>query len=156
MAATLVGYIAARIAVQTWIRPHFAAPLQATMALQPPSAGQKLLPRMQGSWMLSERITDASGHTGGPIRITPSDRCVANDSCLAGYRHTLTYQPASRYWPFQWDETALFLGVAAILIGFSFWWITGHRLPHRTPRTGSTATRTGETSPTRPAAASVP
>ena len=83
--------------------------------------------------MLSERITDASGHTGGPIRITPSDPCVANDSCLAGYRHTLTYQPASRYWPFQWDETALFLGVAAILIGFSFW--SDHRPPPPPPHT---------------------
>jgi hypothetical protein len=62
-----------------------------------------------------------------------------------GYHQTIAYQPPSRYWPFQWAETALFAGVAVILIGFCFWWINGHRLPGAHRRTAA---------PTRPDAAS--
>ena len=35
----------------------------------------------------------------------------------------MTYQPASRYWPFQAYETAIFAGLAALLILFCLWWI---------------------------------
>jgi hypothetical protein len=33
------------------------------------------------------------------------------------------YQSASRYWAFQWYETALFVGLAAVLGGLCFVWI---------------------------------
>jgi hypothetical protein len=39
----------------------------------------------------------------------------------------VTYQPASRFWPFQVYETAIFLGLAIILAGVCFWWVA-HRL----------------------------
>jgi hypothetical protein len=42
-------------------------------------------------------------------------------------RQVITYQPASRYWPFQWSETALFTGLALALAGGCLWW-TRHRL----------------------------
>ncbi|HLN17703.1 MAG TPA: hypothetical protein VK277_13255 [Acidimicrobiales bacterium] len=35
----------------------------------------------------------------------------------------LTYQPASRYWAFQCYETAIFFVLAALLVGFCFWWV---------------------------------
>jgi hypothetical protein len=38
-----------------------------------------------------------------------------------GIREAITYQPASRYWPFQWIETGTFLTLALALAGFSFW-----------------------------------
>src|ERR1700683_5590740 len=34
-----------------------------------------------------------------------------------GYRQLVTYQPASRFWAFQWYETAIFLALAAGLAG---------------------------------------
>jgi len=39
-------------------------------------------------------------------------------SCLTahGYRGFITYQPASRYWPFQGIETGIFIILAAALI----------------------------------------
>lgn len=133
MATTLVGYIAARLIVAEWIRPHFAGAHHATAPFQPPGAGLPVrLPAESkvpsGSWIVSSRITDPSGHSAGPIRLSPDSPCVATHSCLAGYHQTVTYQPPSRYWPFQWAETALFCGVAVILIGFCFWWINGRRL----------------------------
>ena len=38
-------------------------------------------------------------------------------------REVLTYQPISRYWPFQWYETAIFVGLALVLAAFCFWWV---------------------------------
>jgi hypothetical protein len=35
----------------------------------------------------------------------------------------VTYRPASRFWALQWYETAIFLGLALALAGFSFRWI---------------------------------
>jgi hypothetical protein len=44
-----------------------------------------------------------------------------------GLRQVLTYQPASRYWSFQWYETAIYLALALILCGCCLWWVR-HRL----------------------------
>ena len=41
----------------------------------------------------------------------------------AHYHEVVTYQPANRYWTFQWAETAIFLAGALGLVGFSFWWV---------------------------------
>jgi hypothetical protein len=38
-------------------------------------------------------------------------------------REALSYQPVSRYWAFQWYETAIFIGLALLLAGFCFWWV---------------------------------
>jgi ABC-type transport system involved in multi-copper enzyme maturation permease subunit len=152
MATTLVGYITARLVVLMWIRPQFAAPLHVTASMPEPGSGPAKAVKAPaagqippGSWIGTSRITDPTGHSVAGIRITPGDPCVANHNCLAGYHQTITYQPPSRYWPFQWSETALFAGVAVILIVFSFWWINGHRLPGARRRTAA---------PTRPDAAS--
>jgi len=40
-----------------------------------------------------------------------------------GLREVFSYQPASRYWPFQWEETAIFLALALVLVGISVWWL---------------------------------
>jgi hypothetical protein len=40
----------------------------------------------------------------------------------AGYNHAV-FQPASRFWEFQGIETALFAGVAIVLLAFSASWL---------------------------------
>ena len=46
--------------------------------------------------------------------------------CLAshGIREAVSYQPASRYWAFQWTETAIYLALALALAGSCFWRLT--------------------------------
>jgi hypothetical protein len=44
-----------------------------------------------------------------------------------GVRDLLTYQPAGRYWPFQWYELAIFIVLALLLAGSCLWWVR-HRL----------------------------
>jgi hypothetical protein len=54
-------------------------------------------------------------------------------------RELLTYQPASRYWAFQWYELTIFLGLAAVLGGVCLWWSRRRRSDGpqaRRPRTG--------------------
>jgi hypothetical protein len=54
---------------------------------------------------------------GGPQRV-PIE-------CLTklGLVTRVEYHPASRFWTFQWIETALFVGVSAALVAFAAWWI---------------------------------
>ena len=45
----------------------------------------------------------------------------------ATYRELVSYQPPGHYWPLQWAELALYLGVALALAGTCAWWVR-HRL----------------------------
>jgi hypothetical protein len=57
---------------------------------------------------------------GGP---PPAGFYAAVQDCVnrLGIRNVVTYQPLSRYWPLQWDETLIFTGLAIVLAGVSFW-----------------------------------
>jgi ABC-type transport system involved in multi-copper enzyme maturation permease subunit len=101
------------------------------------------------AWVLSSQAVDASGHAvdtiplsrsgscappeGGPAQqpagANPDDRlsaCFAEIKRL-GYRQQVTYQPSSRFWPFQWYETGIYAVLALGLAGLCFWRIR-HRL----------------------------
>ena len=103
------------------------------------------------AWVLSNHTVDASGRTVHLIptssSLSPNSRACSPQAepppaadgpgedvapCLAvvkrlGYRQELTYQPAGRFWPLQWYETAIYAALAAGLSGFCFWWLR-HRL----------------------------
>lgn len=85
------------------------------------------LPGEPDAWILSSEAVDASGAPASAIpdecreeSLIPS-RSLA--SCLSshGTRIAVTYQPAARYWPFQWIETSIYLVLAALLVAYSFW-----------------------------------
>jgi hypothetical protein len=99
-----------------------------------------------GDWMLANYTIDASGRAatlpswvsdclptpGVPqestTRAPVTDRGSAMRECFtrldaAGYRQHMSYQPASRFWPLQWAETALYAVLSALLAAFSFWWV---------------------------------
>jgi hypothetical protein len=123
MAITLVGYVAVRMSFAFWIRPHLVAPLRVTRALEtggPPLFGPGP-GTSAGKWLISETVTDPSGAVTNTIRIDP--RTCPTGRCLSGYHVTTVYQPADRYWLFQWLETGIFVGVAVLLIAVSYWWI---------------------------------
>jgi hypothetical protein len=64
-----------------------------------------------------------SGHAitkGGP-GISSIQNCVT--AIAARFHGVVTYQPANRYWPFQIDETVLFVVLALALAGLSVWWV---------------------------------
>jgi hypothetical protein len=128
-----LGYAAARIFVDTWLRQRFEAPLTATWRELFTGAGR---PRggsppanLDHAWVLSQYPSDKLGHAVSML-IGPCVRAVgshvqANGKCLAQqgvvYSHAV-YQPASRFWLFQSIETAFFGGAALLLIAFAAWW----------------------------------
>jgi hypothetical protein len=78
-------------------------------------------------WVYSSQVLSASGQTslGAEPRICASDGPWQSCLTAIGKLHlqqTVTYQPASRYWPLQWAETSLFLTLALLLAGCCFVW----------------------------------
>jgi hypothetical protein len=56
---------------------------------------------------------------GGPPAAL--QECAAK--LTARFHEAVTYQPANRYWAIQGLETAVFIVVALLLVGLSFWWV---------------------------------
>jgi hypothetical protein len=122
LVVAFVGYFAARIFVDTWLRQRLTPPLSATF-----DTGHKGEPAaLHNAFVVSEHPSDRLGHEivpqiGPCLRAAPSSvrRCVAEHS--SGYIHAV-FEPASRFWSMQFVEFGLFAAVAFALIAFSAWW----------------------------------
>lgn len=91
---------------------------------------------MPGSWVTAQQTLNAAGRPAsvpssfadclrtesGPPAMEQVDGCFADLGAL-GYEQQVTYQPAGNFWPLQWAETGLYLGLASALTGFCAWWI---------------------------------
>jgi hypothetical protein len=160
MAITLAIFAAAQVATPLWIRPHLIPP-DRTVVSGPAffeSAGLSVgtlqattVPGQPGAWILSSGAINAAGQ---PVSTIPAP-CLSSSAgaagkgappdagaCMAsrGIREAITYQPASRYWPLQWIETAIFLALALALAGCCFWRL-GRRRTRRTPGRAAAAIR---------------
>jgi ABC-type transport system involved in multi-copper enzyme maturation permease subunit len=153
MAITLAVFVAVQLAVPLLVRPHLLPPIRSTIEItesnvqdfmsgaRPTSGGGRdgpvrvtvKGPPDTGAWVLSSQTVNASGQTVHEIPVsTSSGPCAPSQqglsACLAeiarlGYRQQLTYQPSSRFWPFQWYETGIYTALTLGLAGFCFWWI---------------------------------
>ena len=149
MAVTLAVFAAVIIVFPIWVRPHLIPPARATSALNigsvvatgvgvqgAPPGGLFVQAQlsMPGDWVLASDIITPAGL---PASSEPATRACAGPqatprSCDAyldrlHLRQTVTYQPASRYWAFQWIETAIYLALALALAGFCLWRIGPRR-----------------------------
>jgi hypothetical protein len=144
---SFVAFLAIRLGIENKLRPHYRAPVSVTWdpTAQPPAAA--LSKFGDGDWVLHQGLASAPGHIvpfgdqalraclGSPIPApdgaSPAKVAVAAvdqgsiNTCLhdAGLLNTLVYQPAHRFWLFQGIETAIFLGLAALLLGLTIWWV---------------------------------
>ncbi len=147
MAVTLAVFAAVMVIMPIWVRPHLIAPVRGVTAITPiqgfgySSPGGRMAIQtdrlaIPGAWIYSSgQIVNAAGQVvevpGQDSTITAPSVCKPTfpggpDRCLAWidnqhFRELVTYQPASRYWAFQWYETGIFLALALALAGFSFW-----------------------------------
>ncbi|HEX4256380.1 MAG TPA: ABC transporter permease [Streptosporangiaceae bacterium] len=143
MAVTLAVTAVVLIAMPLAIRPHLMTPVRSSVLLTTANiqglstnvngtdlqvfAGSPALP---GAWTLSNQVTTASGstHLGTvPSACQPSAN-AGPKACFGAlaqrhYHQLVTYQPASRYWTFQWLEFGIFLTVAILLAWACFWFI---------------------------------
>jgi hypothetical protein len=127
LAVTLAGFVALRALIAQGLRPHYMPPVTAyykLMGLYPP----------KGSYLgVSQGIVGPNGKpavglgsyvfNGGPIPAVCAKAVQNPAPCMAahGYREYLAYQPASRFWAFQGIETGIFVVLAAVLLGITFW-----------------------------------
>jgi voltage-gated potassium channel Kch len=146
MAATLAAFIAVRLIVTDWIRPHFATPL--TLASTPGVPPPQPPP---GSWVVANQTLNPAGKvvsdnfhctvgsgsraaSGGAAPHALRTASAVNQQCmaqahayLATLRQVVRYQPLSRYWMFQAYDVAVYLGLAMLLCLGALWWVR-HRL----------------------------
>jgi hypothetical protein len=105
---------------------------------------QPAAPNLPNAWITSIGIVNSRGgaltagdlagicpglakgrHGGGPATKAPQQVVNQLQDCVARvgahFHEVVSYQPASRYWPLQWYELAIFLGLALALAALSVW-----------------------------------
>jgi hypothetical protein len=134
MAITLAVFAAIQIVTPQLVRPHLfspahttSAPLSATTleAMVVNNAGHVVLPvNLPGAWIVANQTITPAGREF----VLPADpHCGgAKQQCIdwladQHLRQFVTYQPADRYWAFQWYETALLLALALAVAGICLW-----------------------------------
>ncbi len=142
MAVTLAVFAAVQAAFELRLRSHLIGPLRLESALNmdwmtqtgsggpagPGSLFVGITPNLPGAWIYSSQVTTAAGRTS--LGAMPQ-ACGPNSSyqaCVVAIsrmhlRQVVIYQPGSRFWAFQWYETAIYLALAAALAGFCIWWV---------------------------------
>lgn len=139
MAATLAVFAGIQVAWPRWIRPHLLTPLRSISPLNVSRIDGLLVDPQHhmfvtaaaskpGAWIIANQTIDQAGH---PFTGPATQACLnqSMQACNASVgrlhlRQVLSYQPASRYWAFQWYETAIFLALALGLAWYCYWRVT--------------------------------
>ncbi len=119
--ATLAVYAGLALATALWLRQHYMTPLLTTKLNLPASA-----------WIINQWYTQ-DGKFAFPARgsqiVSALQQYSCNSSqlsppqCLTqhGYTWWASYQPGSRFWPFQWIEGGWLLALSVLLIAATLW-----------------------------------
>jgi predicted small integral membrane protein len=141
MAITLAAVAFVMLAWPNLVRPHLMPPVSVTAPVDANLTtgvmghnGEITVPvtNLPGAWIISNQTLTATGHVF-VLPDLPACNSGTQQQCDAWFatqhlRRHITYQPASRYWAFQWTETAIFLALALALAGFCVWRIRYRRL----------------------------
>lgn len=147
MAVTLAIFAAVQVVVPLWVRPHLLPPDHTIVTTQSayvevtdsgggPALTATVVPGHPRAWLLSSGAVNEAGQpvskvpaacvpglegaAGAPGNSTPSEQGLQRCLDSHGIREAISYQPASRFWPFQWIETAIYLVLACALAGYCF------------------------------------
>jgi ABC-type transport system involved in multi-copper enzyme maturation permease subunit len=139
MALTLAVFAAIQVVMPTAIRQHLMTPVSSTVKLDAEAisradfmgwndAGARIGGyTMPGAWSLTTD-SEVLNADGSPYTMKQAEKCRGGDmeammNCQAGQNlhFSYTYQPADRYWRFQWIELSSFLGLTLLLAGFGLW-----------------------------------
>ena len=144
MAATLGIYSVVAFSMTEWIRAHLVPAVHVIRPLDisSPGALDTLMinsdtnqltvvgdPNLPDAWVLSNQsITDAGNVFTGPANMQYCGEAQSPETCTnwvasLGLRQKLSYHSADHFWPLQWIETGILIGLAVLLAGFCFWWI---------------------------------
>lgn len=134
MAVTLAAFAVALVVMPMWVSPHLISPAQYThpvianlTTMEMTGSGELNEPvtTMPGAWILTDQVITKSG-TVFKLPDVPACQTGTQAQCdawLASQRlfQHVAYQPASRYWAYQWYETGIWLALALGLSVLCFW-----------------------------------
>jgi hypothetical protein len=124
--ATLAVYTGLAVAAGLYLREHYLTPLLVKNADAPGSAwtisqwwtkGGKPVSQDALSQFLQQGAPQLAGKGGIP----QDDPTVNQYLAQHGYTLWTTYQPGSRFWPFQWIEGGWLLVLSVLLIAATVW-----------------------------------
>jgi hypothetical protein len=142
MAATLATTAAIQFVIPNWVRPDLVTPATITspalgasalsqMRMQ--SSGQLTVPiDIPGAWIVTNQTITPNGQVF-TLPVVPQCQTGTQNQCVAWIagrhlRQVVGYQPANRFWEFQWIETGLLLAVAVALAAACVLWIRRSRI----------------------------
>jgi hypothetical protein len=139
MAVTLLVFAAFQLVMANLVRPQFADPVTETIqwtdantvgqidsfGIGPDGAGIQSY-TIPGAWVMSDYIVV---YKGDGTEVTEDDlnacqdQAIGPDECMFALDASfeVSYQPADRYWDFQWLELGVAVGLSAVLAGVAFW-----------------------------------
>jgi hypothetical protein len=125
---TLALIVAIRIVVEFNLRPNYQPQVVVTWPMaQNLSLGNDTPPITLGreDWQIGSGFLDPQGNRTRSISCNePNPTSPLQCAKDAGYRgNYLAYQPASRFWTFQWIETGIYLAISALALGLTVWWV---------------------------------
>jgi ABC-type transport system involved in multi-copper enzyme maturation permease subunit len=97
MIAAFIPWLTIRLVVEFVFRPHFMTPLMIQVNCPPTNACSTGI----------SSVPQATGHIG--------------DWVLGMNRNGFIYQPADRFWPFQFIEAGIFVALTAAALGATIW-----------------------------------
>jgi hypothetical protein len=136
MALTLALFAAIQILWPGYVRPHLMTPVTTVQPLGTVSFngfgdtdnGHLLMDvgsvsGKTGDWITASHTVNSAGQA---ISIAPRGCMISSGNflqCLSnnGVRMSVSYQPTSRYWAFQWYDAGIFLVLALGLGGVCYW-----------------------------------
>jgi ABC-type transport system involved in multi-copper enzyme maturation permease subunit len=125
--ATLAVYAGLAFAAAGFLREHYLAPLVTSSLYLPGTSTAWII----GQWSTKDGRFAFAGNP--PISLLnqycsslPPEKAAGPNGfaqCLAqhGYTQWTSYQPASRFWPFQWIEGGWLLALSALLVVATIW-----------------------------------
>jgi hypothetical protein len=126
--ATLVAYTGLAVTVGGYLREHYLAPLTTSKLNIPVSVwviNQQWFTRggrPASQSVLSQVLQSAPGQLFGKGGV-PKSVTVWQYLAQHGYVLLTTYQPASRFWPFQWIEGGWLLVLSLLLFTATVWMV---------------------------------
>jgi hypothetical protein len=128
----IVAGVGIHLAVQTWIRPNFVAPLSHLWVSGPAPYDAQDWVVQGGAGASSYVYQDSSGQqlTYEQVQslcgqVVDAQSKSAWSSCLQAQHlgELVKWQPPARFWEFQAIESALVVGIACALLLLTVWWL---------------------------------
>jgi ABC-type transport system involved in multi-copper enzyme maturation permease subunit len=131
IAATLAAYTGLALAAGNFLRPHYLTPLVTSKLNVPASAWITSQWWTKGGTTLSQstmnQVINSTLHQIAPVLHSKAQKQQVTLNVLPqylsqhGYTQWTRYQPASRFWPFQWIEGGWLLALSVLLIAATVW-----------------------------------